>query len=121
MDENAQELAGFIVDGVKRMSTLLDDLLSFTSVSFSAPKDRFDLKHALEQALKNLDHAIRESGASIVSDGLPVVQGNEGQLIEVFQNLIANAVKYRSKAPIEVRVSAQQCGREWAVEVKDNG
>lgn len=65
MDRQAREFAGFVVDGVKRMSALLDDLLSFTRLSVSDTQDRVELSLAAEQAIRNLDRAIKESSASI--------------------------------------------------------
>lgn len=103
------------------MSALLDDLLSFTRLNFSEPPDRVDLQHAAQQAVGNLERAIAESGAAVTIDALPAVAGREGYLVELFQNLIANAIKYRSPAPVEIRVTADRLGHKWVVKVKDNG
>jgi PAS domain S-box-containing protein len=121
MDGNAKEFAGFIVEGVKRMSSLLDDLLSFTRLSLDDPQHRVELSRAAEQAIRNLAGAIRDSAATITVDRLPAIRGNESHLIELFQNLIANAIKYRSERPIEIHITAEQLGQECIVRVKDNG
>jgi PAS domain S-box-containing protein len=121
VDEQSSEVAGFVIHGVKRMSALLDDLLSYTSVRFTEPPRRVDLNEAAGKAIKNLEQAIRESGARVVAGGLPVVQGNESHLMQVFQNLISNAIKYRSEAQVEVHVTAERGQQECAVKVKDNG
>jgi PAS domain S-box-containing protein len=121
LDGKPKEYAGIIVDGVCRMSALLDDLLSFTRLNFSEPLDRVELQHAADQAVKNLEQAIAESRAAVTIDPLPAVAGRQSYLVELFQNLIANAIKYRSPAPIEIRITAERRGRQWAVKVKDNG
>ncbi len=121
LDKSGQQFAAFIVDGVKRMSGLLDDLLSFTSLSFDAPWQRVDLEHAAKQAIQNLEHAISESKASIRIDPLPAVQGSESHIVELFQNLIGNAIKYRGEAPLEIRIDASEIAHQCVVRVKDNG
>ncbi len=120
LDKNGQELAGFIVGGVKRMSVLLDDLLSFGSLSFHGAC-RVELRQAAEQAVQNLEQAVSETGASITIDSLPAVNANESHMVQLFQNLIANAIKYRSEAPIEVHVFAERLESKWMIKVKDNG
>jgi PAS domain S-box-containing protein len=120
LDKNGQELAGFIVGGVKRMSVLLDDLLSFGSLTFHGAC-RMELRRAAEQAVQNLELAVSETGAKITIDSLPAVNANESHMVQLFQNLIANAIKYRSKAPIKVHVSAERLGSKWVIKVKDNG
>ncbi len=121
LDDKSQELAGFIVDGVKRMSSLLDDLLSLTSLRFGDPPHAVELRHAVDQALRNLGQAVRESGARVDIGPLPAAHGNESHFLELFQNLISNAIKYRSDAPVEIGIRAEQFGSEWLVKVTDNG
>ncbi len=121
LDDKSQELAGFVVDGAKRMSALLDDLLSLTSLRFSDPPYSVELRHAVDQAIGNLGQAIRESDARITIGPLPAVHGNESHFLELFQNLISNAIKYRSEAPIRISITAEQVGPEWRIEVADNG
>ena len=121
MDPNAREMAKFIVDGAARMSTLVDDLLSFAKTGMHEPPRRVDLQQAVAQALQNLAPAIEASGAIVTVDRLPILQSNEIQLVRLFQNLISNAVKYRSGNPVEIRVTAEQRGPDWVISVKDNG
>ncbi len=121
MDPNAEEFAGFIVEGVKRMSALLDDLLSFTRLSAGDAQHKVDLNHAAEQAIGNLASAIHESAATITVDQLPATRGNANHVVELFQNLIANSIKYRSSLPIQIHISAEELGRECVVKIKDNG
>jgi signal transduction histidine kinase len=122
LDDKARQYIAFAVDGAKRMQTLITDLLSFSRVGRST--DEFvpvDLDAALAQALTNLDTAITEAGARVASDPLPVVPGDEALLVALFQNLVSNAVKYRSAQPPNIRISARRAGDEWEFAVADNG
>ena len=121
MDEDGKEMAKFIVDGVRRMSVLLDNLLSSASNGFHAGLERVELAHAAEQAMQNLRQAIAASGATIAVERLPAVQGNECDLVRVFQNLLSNAVKYRSEAPVKIHVTAEWFEPDWVIRIKDNG
>ena len=116
-----QEFAGIIVDSVTRMGALLDGLLVFARMDFDESPGPVELRHSVEKAIQNLEQAVKESGARILFDPLPVVQGSESHLIELFQNLIGNAIKYRSEAPVEVRISSEPFEREWLIKVRDNG
>jgi light-regulated signal transduction histidine kinase (bacteriophytochrome) len=121
MDPNTKQMAKFIVDGAARMPTLIDDLLSFASTGVQEPPQRVDLQHAVAQATQNLVQAIKVGGAMVTVDRLPVVRGNEIHLVRLFQILINNAVKYRSEEPVEIRVTAEQRGPDWALRIKNNG
>ena len=121
MDANGAQMAKFIVDGTKRMSSLIDNLLSFAATGMQEPLQRVDMKHALAQATLNLAMDIKIAGARVVPARLPVVRGNEIQLIRLFQNLIGNAVKYRGREAPEILLSAERHGRDWIIRVKDNG
>lgn len=120
-DAEARELAEFIVDGVHRMSALLDDLLSFTSLKAHVKLRRLDLGRAAQQAIRNLDTIIRESSAVVEVGPLPQVEGHSNHLMQIFQNLIANAIKYRSNQPPQIQIVAEPAGRECVIKVKDNG
>jgi PAS domain S-box-containing protein len=121
LDGDEKAIASHIVDGVKRMSALLDDLLSLTTVRFSASLERVDLRQAAQQAIANLEQAIHESSAEISIGALPSVEGNEIHMVTLFQNLFSNAIKYRSEAPIRIQIAAEQVGSSWIVKVTDNG
>ena len=121
LGEADQEIADFIVDGVRRMSTLLDDLLSSATAGFSESLRPVELEHAVVQAVQNLKEALASSGATMTIGPLPTVQGNECELVRLFQNLISNAVKYRSEAPAAVQITAERCGPDWIIRVRDNG
>lgn len=121
LDEDSREFAEFIVGGVRRMSTLLDDLLALTRLSFTEPPDGIELNEILDQAIKNMEQGIKESGAIVRFDQLPVVLGNHVHLVLLFQNLISNAIKYRSEASPEIDISVDRLGQQWLVKVADNG
>jgi PAS domain S-box-containing protein len=121
MDANTRQMAKFIVDGTVRMSTLIDDLLCFASTGMHEPPGPVDLQNVVEQAMQNLTLEIEESGACITVDCLPIVRGNEINLVRLFQNLIGNAVKYRGKRIPEVHVAAERLGPQWVIRIEDNG
>jgi PAS domain S-box-containing protein len=121
MDANTRQMAKFIVDGTKRMSTLIDDLLAFARTGMREPPRWVDLQTAVEQARQNLTLEIEESGARITVDPLPLVRGHEIQFVQLFQNLIGNAVKYRGKESPEIHVSVKQRGPHWLIGIEDNG
>jgi PAS domain S-box-containing protein len=120
-DGNARQIAGFIVDGVARMSALVNNLLSFAITGMIEPPRLVDLRHAVDQAMQNLALEIGESGAIVTVDRLPVVRSNEIHLVRLFQNLIGNAVKYRGEGPAEIRVTASRSGPEWVIGIADKG
>lgn len=121
MDANAKQMATFIVANTTRMFALIDDLLSFASTGRHAPPGCVDLQDAVAQARQNLAMAIKESGAMVTVDRLPIVRSNEIHLVRLFQNLIGNAVKYCGEESPEIRVTSEQIGPDWVIRIKDNG
>jgi light-regulated signal transduction histidine kinase (bacteriophytochrome) len=121
IDVNTRHLVHCIVDRAARMSVLIDDLLSFASTGIHQPLEWFDLRSAVAQAMENLLPAIATGDATITVGPLPAVLSNKIHLVRVFQNLIANAVKYRRVDPAEIHVTAERRGQAWVVSVQDNG
>ena len=122
LDATADEFIGYAVDGASRMQTLINALLEYSRVGTRGrPFTAVDAEGVFAVALANLRNAVGESGAEVVSGGLPVVFGDEVQLMQLFQNLIANAIKFRGEERPLVRVEARRRGREWVFSVKDNG
>ena len=117
------EFIRYTLQGARRMEQLLQDLRSYTQVSTRGrePAEDVSANEALRNALKNLEGAIQNSGASITQTDLPRVHAHEVQLGQIFQNLIGNAIRYRSKAPLQVHVEAERQGAEWRFSVRDNG
>ena len=122
LDQDADDFIGYAVDGASRMQRLIQDLLSFSRVGTRGePLEPTDCNTVLGQARANLQVAIEESGALITNDELPTVLADEAQLIQVFQNLVSNAIKFRGEEPPVIRVSAERQGDDWVFSVRDNG
>ncbi len=122
LDERADQYIDFAVDGAKRMQTLINDLLAFSRVGRSGrAQTEVDLNDALASAQASLAGAIEDSRASVVSDALPTVRGDRGQLASLFQNLIANALKFHGAEAPAVRIAANQRAGEWEISCLDNG
>jgi len=120
---DADDFIAFAVDGATRMQRLIGDLLAYSTVGAKA-NDLQDTssEEAFQRALTNLHGAIAESGALITSGPLPMVMADDGQLVQLFQNLVGNAIKYQSAGVPKVHVSAEMAspGR-WIFSVADNG
>ena len=123
LDSDADEFIAFAVDGASRMQRLIQDLLAYSRVGTKG-KDLLDISSetALQQALINLRGAIKDSGALVTHDPLPTVLADETQLIQLFQNLVGNAIKYQRPGIPKVHVTAAQDGdKKWMFSVQDNG
>ena len=122
LDAAADEFIEFAVDGAKRMEQLIEDLLAYSRVGTTdRTLEPIDSTAAFQQAVANCVTAIEETAASVTRDELPTVEADPAQLRQVFQNLIANAVKFRREAPPRVHASARLEGQEWVFSVRDNG
>ena len=122
-DENIAGMKNVITGGVARIETLLADLLNYTRVS--ATDEDFgattSVLSAVEKALQNLEAAIALSRAEISIGDLPAVAGFELHLVQLFQNLIGNAIQYRGPEPPKIAISASGRNGDWLFSVKDNG
>jgi len=122
LDDRADQYIEFAVDGAKRMQGLINDLLAFSRAGRTTELFAdVDLGACVEGAVKRLDAAIHESGAVITVGALPMVRGDGGLLTNVFQNLIGNAIKFRTSATPEVQIEALRDGSSWLCSVTDNG
>ncbi|WP_181233088.1 PAS domain-containing protein [Enhygromyxa salina] len=122
LDESADTLIGHIVDGANRMHALITDLLTYSRItSRGAEFDEVDTNGALNQALANLHSSIVETQGTVDHDPLPPVRGDAGQLAQLFQNLIGNALKYRGADPPHIRITTERAGQERVFRVSDNG
>ena len=122
LDEAGREYCRFILESVNRMERMIDDLLDLATLErdvggFAA----VDTRNALDDALANLGAAIRENAAEVTCGPLPTVLGNASLLSRVFQNLIGNAIKFRSHEAPRIHVSADRREGGWQFSVKDNG
>jgi two-component system CheB/CheR fusion protein len=123
LDEDADTFLGFTEQGAKRMQLLLDDLLAFSQAGDTRDKpiEPVDCNSAVHMALQNLKRAIEENSAVVTADPLPIVQAHLSHLIQVFQNLIGNALKYRGEEVPRVHISAGSREHDWIFYVRDNG
>lgn len=122
LDEDADEFIGFAVDGANRMQQLIRDLLEYSRVGTrGAAFASVDCGELVAGVIDDLGTAIVESGALVVAADLPTVTADRVQLRQLFQNLIENALKYRSAAPPEVAIAVAQEGGRWHFTVRDNG
>jgi PAS domain S-box-containing protein len=123
LDPDADEFIAFAVDGASRMQRLIQDLLAVSRVGTKG-KELLDTssEEALRNALFNLRGAVESSGALVTHDPLPQVLADETQLIQLFQNLVGNAIKYQKPGVPRVHISAaRNGGKKWMFSVKDNG
>jgi PAS domain S-box-containing protein len=123
LDSEADEFIAYAVDGSNRMQGLIRDLLAYSRAGTNGKVLReVSSERALKDALANLRATIEESGAVVTHDSLPAITSDDTQLVQVFQNLVGNAIKYRSAKVPEVHVSAtKNGGKEWIFSVRDNG
>ncbi|MDJ0634521.1 MAG: ATP-binding protein [Xenococcaceae cyanobacterium MO_188.B29] len=123
LDEDAKDFIGFAVDGVSLMQTLIDDVLLYSKVDTQGSEFTVtDAGVALEKALTNLQRRISASKAQIaVVDSLPTLRADSTQLMQLFQNLIVNAIKFRSAAPLKIEIGVERQEDEWLFSVRDNG
>jgi two-component system sensor histidine kinase/response regulator len=123
LDDDGREFIGFAVDGAKRMQGLINDLLTYSRVGTKArPFEPVSLASVAGTALSHLRVAVAESQAAVELDTLPQVKGDASQLVQLLQNLLGNAIKFRGTEPPRIRVQAQ-AGEPgwWHVSVRDNG
>jgi PAS domain S-box-containing protein len=122
LDADAGEFIQYIVDGATRMDILIKDLLEYSRITSRAqPFELVDMNGVVRDVKKNLAVMIRENQARISTDILPIITADRSQMIQVIQNLVANAITYRSEEPPDIRVTADQRGGTTIFSVRDNG
>lgn len=122
LDAKAERYINHIVDGSLRMQTLIEDLLQYSRVRTRAkPFEEIETDQVLEIALANLQSAIESNQATISASTLPSVKGDRAQLVQLFQNLIGNAIKYRRQDPPQIAIDAKREGDRYRFCIEDNG
>jgi signal transduction histidine kinase len=122
LDERGEQYIEFAVDGAKRMQQLINDLLAFSRVGrLGTGFTDVELDDALAQASRQLEVVVAESGAKVTSDPLPTVRGESSLLVQLFQNLVGNGVKFRGQDPPLVHVGVRRDGSMWEFSCADNG
>ena len=122
LDDDARDFIAFAVDGARRMQALIRDLLAYSRVGTKGRVlEPVDCNEALGHALSNLRISIAENAALVSHEELPVIQADATQLVQLFQNLIGNGIKFRGVNPPRVHVSAVRQAGYWTFSVRDNG
>ena len=123
LDSDSSEILASVVKGADRMKRLIRDIMELARTVNSVTENAVDvdMRAIAESAIANLRQAINESGSSIDVDALPTIRANESAMLRLFQNLIANAIKYRSERHPEVHISAVLRNDEYVFSIRDNG
>jgi len=122
LDAEADEFFGFIITSAAQMQALIDGLLSFSRVAaYDLSFDRFDLNRVVNEVQSYLTDSIDECGGQVTSDPLPTIQADRVQIVQLLQNLIGNAIKYRGDRTPHVHIRAAVEANEVTISVADNG
>jgi two-component system, chemotaxis family, sensor kinase Cph1 len=122
LDEDANDFINFAVEGAKRMNTMINDLLEYSRIGSNEIKFQYlESEKILETVLTNLEPLINETHSIITFDPLPLIYANEQMMIQLFQNLIGNAIKYHGEKDPEIHISADKIEDEYVFAVEDNG
>ncbi len=120
-DRQAAELTSYIIDSVKRMNTLVQDVLAYARAGTSPKRTAVSLNAVAQWAMLNLDKPIRESGAKVACGPLPEVLVDESEFVQLFQHLLSNALRYHGSEAPEIEVSATSDEETCVISVRDNG
>jgi PAS domain S-box-containing protein len=122
LDDKARKYIDYMVNGAERMQGLISDLLTYSRVSTQGKKMKeVSLENILNHAIDNLELSIQESNATILFENLPVVIADETQMIQLFQNLLGNAIKFRKEEEALIQINFEKTASEWHISVSDNG
>jgi light-regulated signal transduction histidine kinase (bacteriophytochrome) len=123
LDDKASQYLNYCVEGAQRMELLIRDLLAYSQAGrvSDSPADRVNIREVIEIVIKNLATTIEEIQAEISLSPLPVVRGDSVPLVHLFQNLLSNALKYRSERKPRISIAACEDGDYWRFTVEDNG
>lgn len=122
LDDDGRQFMGYITDGTRRMQNLIRDLLAYSRVNRqSTGYEEVDLNEVFEAVNQALNNKINENDAIILAENLPVIQGNKIQLIQIFQNFIDNAIKFRGKKSPEIIINVKEVSGKWEISIEDNG
>ncbi len=123
LDGEADQFISYVVGGAKRMEMLLKDLLAYsqTGSSNEGPPQPVDCADVIRKVLLNLQASVEQTGAVITWDELPIVQAHEIRLVQLLQNLVGNAIKYRGAEPPKVHIGVERRETDWLFWVRDNG
>jgi signal transduction histidine kinase len=121
LDDDAREMTAFIVNSANEMKTLIEAVLNYSRIKTSPERTSVNLGAIVACAAANLQSEIRESGAELTCGDLPELSLNESQFVQLFEQLFKNALKFRSKDPPKIEVTAGENTEAYLVSVRDNG
>lgn len=122
LDPDANQIIDFAIDGAIRMQSLIHDLLIYSRVGRQSQYfEQTDCEEVLDRALSNLQLLIEETNTHIYRDSLPTVMADKSQLIQLFQNILNNAIKYRREDPPNIKIGVRSEDDYWLFWIKDNG
>ena len=123
LDGKATGYLAYCIEGAHRMESLISDLLAYCQAAKTSdsPLESVSINEVIDTVKKNLSTTIEETGAEIRTSGLPVVRGNSVPLVHLFQNLVSNALKYRSERKPLVTITASEEAGQWLFSIEDNG
>jgi len=121
LDDREEQYLKFIREGVGQAQKLIKDLLEYSCIGREKSFEAVEVSSVLTEILANLRSIIDEAGAVIECDKMPQIKANYLEMVQLFQNLIVNAVKYRSQKPLEIRINGRSEGQMWVFSIKDNG
>lgn len=122
LDKDGNEFLHFIIDGAKKMNTLIKDLLAYSRITTHAKPPKWNkLEKILENAIFNLSESIKESGAIITYDALPTLKVDKTQFLQLFQNFISNAIKFRRDETPKIHLGVKKIDIGWLFSIEDNG
>jgi len=122
LDDDANDFINFAVEGAKRLDIMINDLLEYSRIGSKEREFEYlQSENILETVLTNLKTSIEDNNVIIIHDQLPLIYSNNQQMVQLLQNLISNAIKYRSKEDPKIHISADLLDDEYVFSVKDNG
>ncbi|MBC8047046.1 MAG: PAS domain S-box protein [Fimbriimonadaceae bacterium] len=122
LDEDGQQFMSYVVEGAKRMQSLIKDLLEYSRINrYNTSYETVDLDEVYQTVNRVLNDKILSNDAIFLAENLPVVQGNKVQLTQIFQNLVDNAIKFRGKKKPEITVTVNEHSDKWEFAFTDNG
>lgn len=122
LDSEAREYIDYAINGAKRMNALIEDLLTYSRVEHNSPNvEEVDMNEVMLVVKNNLNGAIEKNKATISIGMLPMVPADFLQMVQLFQNLVANSIKYKSTQPLQIKVSAEKSEKEYTFSIADNG
>ena len=122
LDETARQFLGYAVDGARRMHQMINDLLAYSRVGTRGRlAEQVNAGSCCTQALSNLKLVVEQTGAEITVAPLPTLTADSSQLVQLFQNLVGNSLKFHGDLPPRVSIRAEELAKEWRFAVADNG